>query len=153
MKPICIFLSLCLFGCKPCRQITETVYRTQVREVVRDSVVVIPPDTSWLTALLECDSLGKVRIAEILTMQPGYRIHPPAPVIIDNILTVTAEVDSFSVYLKLKDRYIESEKTTTHTEYIHIKQRGFFWWVGLAACITSVATVGWLVIGNRKKIF
>lgn len=68
-------------------------------------MVVLERDEAMLRALLECDSLGQVRMAQLLEYRAGERVKPPDVKVRNNILTATAEVDSMSVYLRLKDRF------------------------------------------------
>lgn len=97
-----------------------------IREQVRDTVVHIEADSSVVRALVECDSMGKAHIKELLSYKTGKRIQPPKIKIEDNILTSTAKVDSLSIYLKLKDRYEREITTEVRTEIIEVNC--LTWW-------------------------
>ena len=67
---------LVLQGCCPkfYPQTTTTVEHFEVvKEVVRDTVVQVQPDSSILQALIKCDSTGRARLQEIQTSRnlPG----------------------------------------------------------------------------------
>lgn len=89
-----------------------------VIETVRDTVVRIATDNSMIRALLECDSLGQVRLRQLLDYQAGERLKPPRIEVVDNILTATAEADSVAIYLTLKDRI---ETHTSHSNDVVIR--------------------------------
>ena len=99
-----------------------------IREVVRDTSVVVQRDSSLIRALVECDSLGQARIRELIDIKAGQHIKPPQLAIgPQNVLTVTALVDSFSVYMKLKDRYQEAVYKTVITPP-PIEVNRLTWW-------------------------
>lgn len=81
-----------------------------VREVVRDTAIVVEADTAMMQALIECDSLGNAYITEIETLRKSPKTEQKIK-IVDNYITVTAEVDSFAVYAQLKDRYQDEVNT------------------------------------------
>jgi hypothetical protein len=74
-----------------------------------------------MQALLECDSLGRVHIRELLNLQAGNRLKPPDLRIGDNnILTAISAADSLKIYLQLKDRHSESRSESAKTIYISV---------------------------------
>lgn len=68
-------------------------------------MVVLERDQAMIRALVECDSLGQVRMAELLEYRAGERLQPPDVKVEHNVLTATARIDSMAVYLRLKDRF------------------------------------------------
>lgn len=99
-----------------------------VTERLRDTVVRIEADSSMIEALIECDSMGRAHLRELLDYRSGERLRPPKISIQDNILTASAEVDSMSIYLSLKDQLKEvyTGRQTDTTEYIEVNR--LTWW-------------------------
>lgn len=123
-----------------------------IRETVRDTIVRIQADSSMLRALVECDSLGQVRMRELLEYHAGERVRPPKVTIRDNVLTASAEVDSISVYMTLKDRY-ESHRGVTETIVTQIVEvNRLTWWQQLWIGIGKSIALG-LVILAAYKLF
>lgn len=121
MKHLIFLLPLFLIGCitqEKCLEryppeIVETENTsTVVEETVKDTLLKTNADSSaWAKALLECDSLGNVRIKE-LQNQLGERSHVKTE-LKNNTFTSTCVVDSSAVYFKWKER---NEKTVTVKE-------------------------------------
>lgn len=99
-----------------------------VIEHVRDTVIVIESDESMIQALLECDSVGQVRMRELKEYQAGSRLPPPALHLKDNILTASASCDSLSIYLQLKDRYERHISAHEQTSVQTIEVNRLTWW-------------------------
>ena len=94
---------LVLQGCCPkfYPQTTTTVEHFEVvKEVVRDTVVQVQPDSSILQALIKCDSTGRARLQEIQTLKESARLQQSIKMEADplpyqpTVITVTATVDS-----------------------------------------------------------
>lgn len=96
-----LILSMC--SCTTTKYIEVEKTKT-IKEVVRDTAIVIEADTAMMQALIECDSLGNAYITEIETLKKSPKTEQKIKVV-DNYIQVTAEVDSFAVYAQLKDRY------------------------------------------------
>jgi hypothetical protein len=92
-----LFLTACkTVKIEPAREII-----TETREVIRNSIVTLPADSSMIRALVECDSTGKARIRHLLDMFAGSRTRPPRISIdADNILTAECDVDSYKLFGK-----------------------------------------------------
>ncbi|MFR9545348.1 MAG: hypothetical protein SNJ29_07195 [Rikenellaceae bacterium] len=86
-----------------------------VVETLRDTVIVIESDSSIIRALVECDSLGQAHLRELIDFKSGRNIDPPRLELNDNIITATAEIDSMTIYLTLKDRYTDHKQVETVT--------------------------------------
>lgn len=102
--------ALSLTGCRATKPLQEKEYITKtdsvvIQSVLRDTTVRIEKDSASIRALLECDSLGRVRIREILSLKSGLRVRAPSLKLEGNTLISQAVVDSMSIYLTLKDRY------------------------------------------------
>ena len=124
-------------GCRTVRTATSSeIHATDtvvIRETVRDTIVIIQADNSLLRALLECDSLGQVRMKELLDYEAGDRLKPPDVDITDNVLTAKAQIDSLAIYLQLRDRYEKhsTARTQADKEIITVEVNRLTWWQGL----------------------
>lgn len=107
-------------GCRATKiQTSASSHRTDsvtVRETIRDTAIVVERDSSMIRALLECDSVGQVRMRELLEYRSGERVKIPNVKIRDNVLTATAEVDSMTIFLQLKDRYTREVSRSEQAE-------------------------------------
>lgn len=137
-----ILVVMTIVSCRCPKPAAEKEYHYEYIETIRDSLVSIPMDESWIKALLECDSIGQVHLKALLDYQSGKHIQPPKVVVKDNIMTVTAEVDSFSIYLKWKEKYVREQEKDTITQIEYEKVRGFFWWIGLICSIVIIVFAG-----------
>jgi hypothetical protein len=141
---IFIVLTICLCGCKTARHIPVTTeIKTEIKEVIRDTVVYVPADRATVTALLECDSVGNVLIREIETLQG--ELNAKATIIIkENVVTANCQCDSTAIYLRLKDRYEETkikEKIPVYVEKPLKWWQAAFMWAGIAALIVSIILI------------
>lgn len=110
-----------------------------IQSVIRDTTVRIEKDSASIKALLECDSLGRVRIKEILSLKSGLKVRAPSLKLVGNTLMAQAEVDSMSIYLQVRDRYLTRIKSSTSlTEkvipiYRQKEWQKFLCWSGMLA--------------------
>ena len=128
---------LVLQGCCPkfYPQTTTTVEHFEVvKEVVRDTVVQVQPDSSILQALIKCDSTGRARLQEIQTLKESARLQQSIKMEADplpyqpTVITVTATVDSMGIYLTYKDRFKESVETREIETIIEKEVNILYWW-------------------------
>ena len=148
---------LVLQGCCPkfYPQTTTTVEHFEVvKEVVRDTVVQVQPDSSILQALIKCDSTGRARLQEIQTLKESARLQQSIKMEADplpyqpTVITVTATVDSMGIYLTYKDRFKESVETREIETIIEKGVNILHWWQKLlmwAGGIVITITVGWII--------
>ena len=148
---------LVLQGCCPkfYPQTTTTVEHFEVvKEVVRDTVVQVQPDSSILQALIQCDSTGRARLQEIQTLKESARLQQSIKMEADplpyqpTVITVTATVDSMGIYLTYKDRFKESVETREIETIIEKEVNILHWWQKLlmwAGGIVITITVGWII--------
>ena len=148
---------LVLQGCCPkfYPQTTTTVDHVEVvKEVVRDTVVQVQPDSSILQALIKCDSTGRARLQEIQTLKESARLQQSIKMEADplpyqpTVITVTAIVDSMGIYLTYKDRFKESVETREIETIIEKEVNILHWWQKLlmwAGGIVITITVGWII--------
>ena len=148
---------LVLQGCCPkfYPQTTTTVEHFEVvKEVVRDTVIQVQPDSSILQALIKCDSTGRARLQEIQTLKESARLQQSIKMEADplpyqpTVITVTATVDSMGIYLTYKDRFKESVETREIETIIEKEVNILHWWQKLlmwAGGIVITITVGWII--------
>ena len=93
---------------------TEITEKTEsVTETIRDTVIMVQPDSSIIQALIQCDSTGRARLQEINALKESARlqqtisIEPEPQPYKPTVITVKATVDSMGIYLSYKERYIE----------------------------------------------
>jgi hypothetical protein len=149
MKYLLIFIIL-LAGCR-CPKPIATVEKETVTitETVRDTVVKIQPDASHIRALLECDDERQVIIRELQELQAGNHVRPPQIVIRENVLTATAEVDSFEVYLKWKQRDRQTDVIKTETVTVN-ELTGWQWFQIWAGRIAFALALIWIFYKRFK---
>ena len=148
---------LVLQGCCPkfYPQTTTTVEHFEVvKEVVRDTVVQVQPDSSILQALIKCDSTGRARLQEIQTLKESARLQQSIKMEADplpyqpTVITVKATVDSMGIYLTYKERFKESVETREIETIIEKEVNILHWWQKLlmwAGGIVITITVGWII--------
>ena len=148
---------LALQGCCPkfYPQTTTTVEHFEVvKEVVRDTVVQVQPDSSILQALIKCDSTGRARLQEIQTLKESARLQQSIKMEADplpyqpTVITVKATVDSMGIYLTYKDRFKESVETREIETIIEKEVNILHWWQKLLMWIGGIVitiTVGWII--------
>ena len=148
---------LVLQGCCPkfYPQTTTTVEHVEVvKEVVRDTVIQVQPDSSILQALIQCDSTGRARLQEIQTLKESARLQQSIKMEADplpyhpTVITVQATVDSMGIYLTYKDRFKESVETREIETIIEKEVNILHWWQKLLMWIGGIVitiTVGWII--------
>lgn len=145
-------------GCRTARVMASSEARASdsvvIRETIRDTTVIIRADNSLLRALLECDSLGRVRMKELLEYRAGDRLKPPNVDITDNVLTAKAEIDSMAIYLQLRDRYEKhtTARMQTDKEIVTVEVNRLTWWQGLWVKLGK-GLFGALAAGLIVKLF
>ena len=139
-----LFCGLTCFVFLSCKSPIKTVEKTKtitITETIRDTVVTIEPDMSLLQALIECDSLGKAHIKQLFDCKFGSRLKPPKVQITDNILTAVSEVDSMSIYLKLKETTRETEKNNVINLVKYIYENRLTRWQQIRIWIANILMV------------
>ena len=142
---------LVLQGCCPkfYPQTTTTVEHFEVvKEVVRDTVVQVQPDSSILQALIKCDSTGRARLQEIQTLKESARLQQSIKMEADPLpyqptaITVKTFVDSMGIYLTYKDRFKESVETREIETIIEKEVNILYWWQKLLMGAGIIAIIG-----------
>ena len=108
------------------------ISRTEVTETVRDTLVVVEPDSALIRAYLECQS-GRVALSRLISL-PGARIVPH--VTLTDVLSETGyrgalldvhcHEDSLRQQIALRDRTIREMTDRVRTEYVPV-ERPFRW--------------------------
>ena len=148
---------LVLQGCCPkfYPQTTTTVEHVEVvKEVIRDTVIQVQPDSSILQALIQCDSTGRARLQEIQTLKESARLQQSIKMEADplpyqpTVITVKATVDSMGIYLTYKDRFKESVETREIETIIEKEVNILHWWqkflMWIGGIVITIA-VGWII--------
>ena len=142
---------LVLQGCCPkfYPQTTTTVEHFEVvKEVVRDTVIQVQPDSSILQALIQCDSTGRARLQEIQTLKESARLQQSIKMEADplpyqpTVITVRATVDSMGIYLTYKDRFKESVETREIETIIEKEVNILHWWQKTLMWAGIIAIIG-----------
>lgn len=114
-------------------------------ETVRDTVVEFSADSATIRALLECDSLGQVRLRELLDYRAGERVQPPQLLLRDNILTAKTQVDSLSIYLTWQERHerVVSREEQSETVVVEVNRltRWQSFWVQTGKILLALVTL------------
>ena len=93
-------------------EVTEK--KETVTEVLRDTVIMVQPDSSILQALVQCDSTGRARLQEINALKESARLQQTIKIDPDpkphkpTVIAIKTQVDSMGIYLIYKERYKES---------------------------------------------
>lgn len=132
MRKILTILSLLILnGCASTPRLVQSDSITTIIEVVRDSVVYAPADSSFIKAWFECDSLNHVIMTDLETAS-GNNLTQQA-IFDSGIFIVKAKIDSLAVYLRWKERHekIKVAKTITVEKVIIKKPAWLMWLSGL----------------------
>ena len=153
-----VALMLLTVGCHVYRVPAEReVTRQEVVETVRDTLVVIEPDSALIRAYLECQS-GRVALRRLISV-PGTRIVPHVTltdVLTDTgyrgaLLNVQCREDSLRQEIALRDRTIREMTDRVRTEYVTV-ERPFRWYHralmggGYAFLALVLGMAAWLVV-------
>ena len=93
-------------------EVTEK--KETVTEILRDTIIMVQPDSSILQALVRCDSTGRARLQEINALKESARLQQTIKIDPDpkphkpTVITIKTQVDSMGIYLIYKERYKES---------------------------------------------
>ena len=139
-------------------QITKTDTLTvTTTEHVRDTIFKIEADSSWIKALIECDSNGKATIRELLDYRNGNRSQLPRLNLVNNILTADCKCDSNKIHALLKDREKITDHRTSETitpPAIEVKFiPGWMWFFGITGMLSWGVVVVALVFSLVKSKF
>lgn len=127
---------------------TEVTEKTEsVTETIRDTVIMVQPDSSILQALIQCDSTGRARLQEINALKESVRlqqtisIEPEPKPYKPAVITVKATVDSMGIYLTYKERYKETAQIQKIETIIEKEVNALKWWQKLFIWLGSISTI------------
>ena len=114
---------------------TEVTEKTEsVTETIRDTVIMVQPDSSIMQALIQCDSTGRARLQEIKALKESARMQqtismePEPQPYKPTVITVKATVDSMGIYLSYKERYKETAQIQKIETVIEKEVNVLKWW-------------------------
>ena len=126
----------------------EVTEKTEsVTETIRDTVIMIQPDSSIMQALIQCDSTGRARLQEINALKESARLQqtismePEPQPYKPTVITVKATVDSMGIYLTYKERYKETAQIQKIETVIEKEVNVLKWWQKLFIWLGSVSTI------------
>ena len=127
---------------------TEVTEKTEsVIETIRDTVIMVQPDSSIIQALIQCDSTGRARLQEINALKESARlqqtisIEPEPKAYKPAVITVKATVDSMGIYLTYKERYKETAQIQKIETIIEKEVNVLKWWQKLFIWLGSISTI------------
>lgn len=135
-----MIIALCVVSCRTYKpQVITTNDSISVKEIVRDSIITIPPDSAWLKAWLECDSSGNVLLQQ-LEQRNGEKIKATYTLERDTsgatILYLSSVIEAQRLELELKEKEIARLKTNTVLVEAPIPPfKRFLMWTGGIALI------------------
>ena len=118
-----------------------------VTETIRDTVIMVQPDSSIMQALIQCDSTGRARLQEINALKESARlqqtisIEPEPQPYKPTAITVKATVDSMGIYLSYKERYKETAEIQKIESIIEKEVNVLKWWQKLFIWLGSISTI------------
>lgn len=112
--------------------------RTFEKIKYKDTTIWVPADSSWLKALLKCDSTGNVYIAELAGYKAGKNVQAPKIVVRDNYIEVKCIVDSMAVYARMRDRFFYREHTSSTFQTVHKSSNLKYWLIALGIIILPI---------------
>ena len=127
---------------------TEVTEKTEsVTETIRDTVIMVQPDSSIIQALIQCDSTGRARLQEIKALKESVRlqqtisIEPEPKPYKPAVITVKATIDSMGIYLSYKERYKETAQIQKIETVIEKEVNVLKWWQKLFIWLGSISTI------------
>ena len=134
-------------------EVTEK--KETVTEILRDTIIMVQPDSSILQALVQCDSTGRARLQEINALKESARLQQTIKIDPDpkphkpTVITIKTQVDSMGIYLIYQERYKESAEiqqieTVIEKEVTILKtwQKVLMW----HGAISVIIVIGYLLI-------
>jgi hypothetical protein len=129
------------------KSVEKTIYQRH------DSLIIVPADTASIQALVNCDSTGKAFISAVLNSQNGAQnANIPRISLNNNILSVSCECDSISIFLTWYNRFYELHQNNNETVVFEKKvtfwQKTKLFFIGFG-CGLALFFIGLLI----KKIY
>lgn len=99
-----------------------------LKETLRDTIIIVPADSSWLQMLIECNEDGEAMIKQLISYENGSRVQLPGISLKNNILTAECKVDSSAVYAILKDRETYRTAISSEVTTVNVPVNYLTWW-------------------------
>lgn len=154
------FLLLVLASCRSTQVASVEVKdstNTTVTERTDSVRTVTKVDSSWLLALLECDSNNNVLLKKVQASYSGDIAKAPVLTIKNNVLQAKCICDSLAIYAKFKayDTVKEHFVSTTITpEPVQVKYiPGWMWFFGITGMIAWVCGIIYLLVKILVSVF
>ncbi|MCQ2307213.1 MAG: hypothetical protein MJ000_06590 [Bacteroidales bacterium] len=150
-------IALSAQSCRSSKPLTTTTQRndsTIIIEKMRDTTIIIPPDSAWLKAWLQCDSTGNILMQQLELkssnfVMPMARLEYITPS--GAILSLDCKTDSLEMVIRLKERTIRHLQQSQTTQYIEV-ERKLTWWqqtqihLGRALLVLLAAAVVYAIV-------
>ena len=136
-------------------EVTEK--KETVTEVLRDTVIMVQPDSSILQALVQCDSTGRARLQEINALKESARLQQTIKIDPDpkphkpTVITIKTHVDSMGIYLIYKESYKESAELQQIETVIEKEVNILKTWQKILMWLGALAIL-WILIKILLKI-
>lgn len=149
-----LLLLVLMTSCKSQKPIViEKKVTEKVVEKVRDTVLIVVPDSSNYKALLECQN-GKIKIKDVLEQKKGSKNLKKPKVSIDDkgILSVDCQTEITELRAKLKDKQTIKETVIEVPVLVPAEITGWVWFQIWMGRIFLFLLIG-LLIGFLAKKF
>ena len=136
-------------------EVTEK--KETVTEILRDTIIMVQPDSSILQALVQCDSTGRARLQEINALKESARLQQTIKIDPDpkphkpTVITIKTQVDSMGIYLIYKERYKESAEIQQIETVIEKEVNILKTWQKILMWLGALAIL-WILIKILLKI-
>ena len=138
-------------GCNLARRIAEVPVQTIVEVIETLVPIILPPDSTAIVALLECDSLNQVIIRQ-LSESKSSKVSTSVA-LVDNTFSYSATIAKDTVYLRRKDSIITREVPVIQEVPYYVNQpkkwQKWLMWFGALSIIGGL--VGAVI--KLKKFF
>ena len=136
-------------------EVTEK--KETVTEILRDTIIMVQPDSSILQALVQCDSTGRARLQEINALKESARLQQTIKIDPDpkphkpTVITIKTQVDSMGIYLIYKERYKETAEIQQIETVIEKEVNILKTWQKILMWLGALAIL-WILIKILLKI-
>lgn len=156
-----LLFSSCGIGRKYCEKfhppiIIDTSWVDTIKSVYHDTILYpAPADSGLIEAYLECDSLGRVRLQQIMRYMAG-KLTVPHMTIKDNLVRFDCKVDSMRVFAIVYNKTVKIKEAKAKNAIVEVNK--LTWWqkTQIVMCwiffgIIAVV-VGWKVLTMKTNI-
>lgn len=156
-----LLLSSCGIGRKYCEKfhppiIIDTSWVDTIKSVYHDTILYpAPADSGLIEAYLECDSLGRVRLQQIMRYMAG-KLTVPHMTIKDNMVRFDCKVDSMRVFAIVYNKTIKIKEVKAKNAIVEVNK--LTWWQRTQILMCWIffgiiaVVVGWKVLTMKTNI-